>query len=402
MRTCAVIAEFNPFHYGHAYLLKEARRQSQAQCMLVLMSGNSVQRGEFAILDKWQRAQSALLNGADLVLELPTAATIQAADYFARRSAKLVAALQCDFLAFASQGLDAHAYHDLYRLLNDHQSTFDDYLKAALKEGASYPKAYEIALESLQRDQFIKDPVNLKEGNNLLGFGYYQELHQTKTKMIIIQREKKAETIFQSLELPQNLMPGQIFSASQLRSRMVHGQLQAADLPIASYQAYLSGPLIRWEDYYPLLKYAIISRGISQLKTIHLVKDGVETAIYQAALLSTSYEDLLDRLVNQRWTRAAVQRVLLQILLANSKSQWQSALNVFDEKPALRVLGFNRRGQAFLKSRRQGTIQLFTNLSQTIEDSYQLNLKVDRIYQNNLNHQVPEQIVKRRAMILRF
>ncbi|MDN6113069.1 MAG: nucleotidyltransferase family protein, partial [Tetragenococcus halophilus] len=84
MNTCGIIAEYNPFHNGHRYQLQEAREQTQADVMVVVMSGNFLQRGEPAIIDKWRRAEEALSQGADLVVELPVQWSLQSADYFAK------------------------------------------------------------------------------------------------------------------------------------------------------------------------------------------------------------------------------------------------------------------------------------------------------------------------------
>ena len=90
MKVCGVIAEFNPFHQGHAYLLEQARKQTDADVMVVVMSGNWVQRGEPAIEQKWSRAKVALQNGADVVIEMPTAVSCQATDLFARGAVEIL------------------------------------------------------------------------------------------------------------------------------------------------------------------------------------------------------------------------------------------------------------------------------------------------------------------------
>ena len=106
MKVCGVIAEFNPFHQGHAYLLEQARRKTDADVMVVVMSGNWVQRGEPAIEQKWSRAKAALHHGADVVIEMPTAVSCQATDLFARGAVEILQKVGCDSLAFGSEGGD--------------------------------------------------------------------------------------------------------------------------------------------------------------------------------------------------------------------------------------------------------------------------------------------------------
>ena len=106
MKVCGVIAEFNPFHQGHAYLLEQARKQTDADVMVVVMSGNWVQRGEPAIEQKWSRAKAALCQGADVVIEMPTAVSCQATDLFARGAVEILQKVGCDSLAFGCEDGD--------------------------------------------------------------------------------------------------------------------------------------------------------------------------------------------------------------------------------------------------------------------------------------------------------
>ena len=106
MKVCGVIAEFNPFHQGHAYLLEQARKKTGADVIVVVMSGNWVQRGEPAIEQKWSRAKVALQNGADVVIEMPTAVSCQATDLFARGAVEILQKVGCHYLAFGCEGGD--------------------------------------------------------------------------------------------------------------------------------------------------------------------------------------------------------------------------------------------------------------------------------------------------------
>ena len=107
MKVCGVIAEFNPFHQGHAYLLEKAREKTGADAIVVVMSGNWVQRGEPAIEQKWSRAEVALQNGADVVIEMPTAVSCQATDLFARGAVEILQKVGCRFLVFGCESGDA-------------------------------------------------------------------------------------------------------------------------------------------------------------------------------------------------------------------------------------------------------------------------------------------------------
>ena len=109
MRSCGIVVEYNPFHNGHRYHAEKARELSGADVVVAVMSGNFLQRGEPAIIDKWARTKTALQNGVDLVVELPFSWAVQSADYFARGSIKLLQALKCDALCF---GTDSDSLFD--------------------------------------------------------------------------------------------------------------------------------------------------------------------------------------------------------------------------------------------------------------------------------------------------
>ena len=102
MKSCGIVAEYNPFHNGHQYQLKEAKEKTQADVMIAVMSGSFLQRGEPAIVDKWRRATYALNNGADIVIELPVTASVQPADLFGEKAVQLLDAIGVSSLSFGT------------------------------------------------------------------------------------------------------------------------------------------------------------------------------------------------------------------------------------------------------------------------------------------------------------
>ena len=149
MKTISIIAEYNPFHNGHAWQIAEAKRRTSADFALIVMSGDFVQRGEPAVLDKFSRTRMALLGGADLVLELPVRYAAGSAEYFARGACSLLASLNVtDTLCFGCETEDPAAFSALSSLLADEPEAFRRYLRSYLAAGNSYPKARLLALES--------------------------------------------------------------------------------------------------------------------------------------------------------------------------------------------------------------------------------------------------------------
>ena len=102
MQACGIVVEYNPFHNGHEFHVQQARKASGADVVVAVMSGNFLQRGEPAIVDKWQRARAALENGVDLIVELPPAWSVQSADFFAKGAIRILQSLDCSFLCFGT------------------------------------------------------------------------------------------------------------------------------------------------------------------------------------------------------------------------------------------------------------------------------------------------------------
>ncbi|MEG0373136.1 MAG: nucleotidyltransferase family protein, partial [Enterococcus sp.] len=127
LQSCGIVVEYNPFHNGHKYHAQKARELSGADVVVAVMSGNFLQRGEPAITDKWSRAEAALKNGVDLVVELPFAWAVQSADYFAKGSIKLLQALNCDALCFGTDNQATFDYADYGRFFMEEQTAIEKF-----------------------------------------------------------------------------------------------------------------------------------------------------------------------------------------------------------------------------------------------------------------------------------
>ena len=150
MKVVGIITEYNPFHHGHHYQIQAARQATQADIIVVLMSGNVVQRGEFAILDKWQRAQLAMHYGADLVLELPLLASLQSADYFAKTGVELLAAVGCDTLVFGTETATQTDLDIYVTWLGKNDAALQKQLQNYLPQGFSYAAAMQLAMKAIR------------------------------------------------------------------------------------------------------------------------------------------------------------------------------------------------------------------------------------------------------------
>ncbi|WP_353626156.1 nucleotidyltransferase family protein [Bacillus sp. JCM 19041] len=173
MKAVGVVVEYNPFHNGHKHHLQMARIQSQADVVIAVMSGSFLQRGEPAIMSRWARTEMALSSGADIVVELPYAYSVQTATRFAEGAVYILSALGCTNLNFGSEAGDITPFKSLVSFMSKHKQSYDTHVQRFLKQGSSYPNASASAFALLEgSDQLL----SLSKPNNILGFHYVQAI----------------------------------------------------------------------------------------------------------------------------------------------------------------------------------------------------------------------------------
>ena len=187
-KVLGIVAEYNPFHNGHLYHLMKSKQVAQADYSIAVIGGNFTQRGEPSILDKWSKAESALLNGVDLVLELPTLYATSSAENFADGAIRLLDSLKIvDTISFGSESADINILNDFAEVLYKEPRQYKTLLSTELKKGISYPKARENALMMYLND--IRKYLNvLSSPNNILGIEYLKALKKRMFTSTLISR----------------------------------------------------------------------------------------------------------------------------------------------------------------------------------------------------------------------
>lgn len=175
MKTVGIIAEYNPFHNGHLYQLQKAKALSEADFVVVVLSGNFTQRGTPALLDKYARCEMALCCGADLVVELPVCYATGSAEYFAQGAVSILDKLKVDALCFGSECGSLDALCRIAQVLSDEPETFREALTRNLHKGMSFPAARSLAAAHCLADTSF-DGSLLKSPNNILGIEYLKAL----------------------------------------------------------------------------------------------------------------------------------------------------------------------------------------------------------------------------------
>lgn len=352
MKIVGLVAEYNPFHHGHAYHIAQAKKQTGADYVVVVMSGDFVQRGTPAILEKHIRAEMALLGGADLVLELPVRYATSSAESFALGSVSLLDALGCvDNVCFGSECGDMASLMELSRILVEEPEYYQADLQKYLKEGLSFPAARAAALSDYAH--ILRDP------NNILGIEYCKALHVICSSMAPITIKRMGNDYHDAnLHSP-------TCSATALRwalqtehnPREIACHMSPEQYLILEEAVRTKGPL--WEDdFSPLLAYQLWSVSPDELGTF---LDMTPSLCDRMSNLRNEYKDFSSfaaRLKSKDLTRTRVNRALLHILLQIKQQPFRP------EALYARILGFKKSSSPLLTEiKRTSRIPLISKLA---------------------------------------
>ena len=344
MTITGIIAEFNPFHNGHKYLLEQAEGLK-----IVAMSGNFMQRGEPAIVDKWTRAQMTLENGADLVVELPFLVSVQAADFFGQGAVDILAQLGIDRLAFGTEEvLDYQKIADLYSERGQEMEQFVDNLPDSL----SYPQKTQAMWKGFAGLDFSGNTPN-----HVLALAYAKAFAGRDIKLHPIKRQGAG---YHSVDKDVDFA-----SATALRQHRSDQDFLESFMP--SVDLFENASKVSWDDYFPLLRYQILSN--SELTTIYQVNQEMAVRIKDAIKTARSVDELVEVVATKRYTKARVRRLLTYILVQARES---------DLPEAIHVLGFTEKGRQHLKSLK-GQVSLVSRIGKEPWDV--MTQKADQIYQ---------------------
>lgn len=331
MRSIGIVAEYNPFHNGHAYLIKKAR-ESGAESVVAVMSGSFVQRGEPAIFDFETRVRAALACGADLVIQLPVVCSVSGAQRFARASTQLLDALGLlDTLVFGSECGDTKKIIETARLLDTDE--FSELLKKELAGGISFASARENALRTLSGEyaDIITSP------NDILGVEYVSSLLKLQSKLqpFAIRREGVVHD--------GDNTNGEFASASRLRELLREGADISAFVPERAAEIYMKSEMLDMSGLERAILYKMRTATAREIALAPDVSEGIENRIVAAAKEACTLDELYSLAKTKRYSHARIRRIILNTFLGITE-QLASC-----EPPYIRVAGFNENGAAILK-----------------------------------------------------
>ena len=355
MNVTGIIAEYNPFHNGHAYQIAEARKRTDADYVIVILSGDFVQRGEPAILDKYVRTHAALACGADLVLMLPVTASTASAENFAASGIGILHALGVvTHLSFGTEAADAQGFAFLKKcvpvLINEPDS-FRETLAAQQKTGAAYPAARAKALLSAADPAPLSEQQALsllKEPNTILALEYLKQLSLLQSPVIPVPISRKSGTYHSAA------IDGAQPSAAAIRAALLlaaDDKAAKAAMPDVMYEELVryagTHRLLCADDFSQMLFYAVQSCILDENQTLRIPHD-LYRRICRTFEEYSGWSSYAGLLKSKNITYTAVSRTLTAILLGITARE-RAVMDKFMQAPYARILGFKKEAAPLLK-----------------------------------------------------
>jgi len=339
MRITGVVAEYNPFHSGHEYQLRMARRLSGCDCIAVVMSGNYVQRGEPAIIDKFKRAEAAIYGGADIVIELPMPFSCQNAEMFAHAAIMELKKLNVDSISFGCETYNVRLLKKIALL----QLTpgFNNYIKEEMKKGLSYPNAMSNALKFILNEE----AEAVYSPNNVLAVEYIKSAVKLNLELQYYP-VKRVGMAHNDTEIS-----GLFHSATAIRNAIMEGSFDNLMLTEKStelikkffYEHNKYNTLNNYRDY---LYYKIIT--CDDLEEIYEINEGLNNKIISQVYKHETIDEFIMSLKSKRYTYSKLRRSLLNILLGIKKVDIINIMSTNDKY--VKVLAFNNTGRKAIKN----------------------------------------------------
>lgn len=342
MRVNAIICEYNPFHNGHRFQIEKIREKSNNP-IVAIMSGNFTQRGDVAIADKFTRAETAVKNGVDLVLELPTVFACSSAKNFSKAGVNIANALGCtENLCFSVEDDDFNSLKEISDAFED--KAFNAELNRLMKEGSYYPQAVELTLNKLYSDRLGEI---IKKPNNILAVEYINALKNTDIKPLVI---KRAGAGHDSAETYKSFS-----SASNIRKMILRGKDFSDFIPYNSLAFSNPADIKKLEK---IIIYKLRAMDKEEIKNLPDVSEGLHNRIYNSARSYNSLEEILANIKTKRYTLARIRRIIISSLLNITKDELKREVSY------LRVLAFNEKGAEILSGiKKNGKLPLITNVA---------------------------------------
>lgn len=383
MKIAGIIAEYNPFHTGHAYHIQKTKELTGADYIVVVLSGDFVQRGAPALYSKHLRTRMALLSGADLVFELPSTHSCESAEFFAQNAVRLLDALGCvDVLSFGSESGTIEPFLKLGSFLSAETPEYRSLLKEYLKRGESFPKARSLTLQELLSDAdtgtFLQTP------NNILGVEYCKALCRQNSPIqpLTVKREGNG--------YHDDSLNGEFPSASAIRALWKSANCKMSDTAVSSCfppaisallsQTFTCPQFLDEEDFSPYLRWLLFSSDKAQLTSYQDVTPDFVQRLFHTRGSYESWGQYAALLKTRELTYSRICRMLMHCLLQISHVPVLSYA---------RLLGFRRQAAPVLSEfKKHSSIPVITKaadaaslLSAETAAVFSKNVEISNLYE---------------------
>lgn len=361
-----LIAEFNPLHSGHIFLIQKAReliKKNQSGEIICVMSELFTQRGEVAIINGHKRAEVAVQCGLDAVFALPYRASVNFSDDFAKKSIDILVKCEITHLIFGTE-YDIDIFEKIYQ--KEMTTDLKKEITQAIKLGYSYPKIMSEIFE-----------IDFAAPNFILAYSYFKALKQLAPHIKLLPIKRQGQNLNE-----ENLTPSPFLSATAIRKNLQNKIIENY-LSKEMLVHIQNSKTLNEDDFYHLLKYSIIKLGKSGIKQIYDVSEGLENRIYEANQTTNDYKTLVDNISTKRYSRKKIQRILLHILTNTTKIEIGKDIN------HIRCLAIRKNKTHLIKqiNNNHFDIHIHSKLNKANSKYFEDDIKISRIY-NLLSNEV--------------
>ena len=373
-----IIAEFNPLHSGHKYLIDQAKNiieKNDGGEIICAMSEFFTQRGEVAIVDGYIRAAEAVRAGCDMVIALPYLASVAYSDDFAKKSIEILSNSGITHLIFGTEDTSIETFEEIY---NKQQNITEEQYREFLKQGYNFATINSKIL-GLQNDI----------PNFILAYSYYKNIRKyaPHIKLLPVKREGQGLN-------KEEVEDKQFLSATAIRKN-INNSVVSNYLSKEMIENIRASKILSEEDFFGLIKYKILSLGKVGLKNIYDVNEGLENRIYDMANIADNYQELVNSISTKRYSKKKIQRILLHILTNTTKADY----NEFFGTKVFRILAAKEDKASIIREiNNQSNITLVPVLNSKTSGYFVHDIKVSRIY--NLKAQ-QEDIFRKNIILIK-
>ena len=373
-----IIAEFNPLHSGHKYLIDQAKNiieKNGGGEIVCVMSEFFTQRGEVAIVDGYIREEEAVRAGCDMVIALPYLASVAYSDDFAKKSIEILSNSGITHLIFGTEDTSIETFEEIY---NKQQKITEVQYRELLKQGYNFATINSKIL-GLQNDI----------PNFILAYSYYKNIRKyaPHIKLLPVKREGQGLN-------KEEVEDKQFLSATAIRKN-INNSVVSNYLSKEMIENIRASKILSEEDFFGLIKYKILSLGKVGLKNIYDVNEGLENRIYDMANIADNYQELVNSISTKRYSKKKIQRILLHILTNTTKADY----NEFFGTKVFRILAAKEDKASIIREiNNQSNITLVPVLNSKTSGYFVHDIKVSRIY--NLKAQ-QEDIFRKNIILIK-